>query len=333
MICNNFVMGIVPQNTAFFDIETTGFSRLSCTIYMIGVMKLEEDGEAKPTLFFAEKPEEEAQCISNFFEWLEKNNIKRLITFNGASFDIPFVSARIMKKGLAFSFDGYEHLDIYKEIAPLKNVLGLENCKQKSIEAFLGISREDEMDGGQLINVYKSYVRTPSEAKKHLLYIHNYEDVLGMLGLLPILSYVDTFSECRSVEKITSSVKHYDHSDMGMDMADNGASSVVFEMKLERNVPVPIEYVHTDYDWKLCIEGNELSLDVPLYDGRLRYYYTDYKEYFYLPDEGFAVHKSVGVAVDKSSRIPATKSTCYTLVDYSEHIMARYFRHCMEIMV
>ncbi len=319
-------------NTAFFDIETTGFSRTACTIYMIGVMKLDEGDGGKPILFFAETPEEEAKCISDFFGWLEENEIKRLITFNGASFDIPFVSARIMKKGLTFSFDDFEHLDIYKEIAPLKNVLNLDSCKQKSIEAFLGIDREDEMDGGQLINVYKSYVRTPSEAKKHLLFIHNYEDVLGMLGLLPVLSYVDVFRECRSTEGMTSAKTHYNYGNKSEADTCDKALSVTFEVKLHVSVPVPIEYIHPDYDWKLCIAGDELSLDCPLYDGKLRYYYPDFKEYFYLPNEGYAVHKLVGTAVDKASRIPATKSTCYTLVDFSEDIADRYFRHCMEII-
>ena len=44
-------------------------------------------------------------------------------------------------------------LDIFKELSPIKPLLCLENYKQKSIEAFLGIDREDKYSGGELINV------------------------------------------------------------------------------------------------------------------------------------------------------------------------------------
>ena len=35
-------------------------------------------------------------------------------------------------------------------------------------------------------------------------------------------------------------------------------------------------------------------------------------EYYYLPEEDSAVHKSVGIYVDKSRRKAATPQTCYT---------------------
>lgn len=49
-------------------------------------------------------------------------------------------------------------LDIFKELSPIKPLLRLENYKQKSIEAFLGIDREDKYSGGELINVYYEYL-------------------------------------------------------------------------------------------------------------------------------------------------------------------------------
>jgi len=51
---------------------------------------------------------------------------------------------------------------------------------------------------------------------------------------------------------------------------------------------------------------------VELYDGELKYFYPNFKEYFYLPLEDTAVHKSVGEFVDKSARVRATAKTCYT---------------------
>ena len=70
-------------------------------------------------------------------------------------------------------------------------MLGLENLKQKSIERFLGIAREDKYNGGQLIEVYGEYLQTHSELLKHLLILHNEDDLKGMPQILPILAYPD----------------------------------------------------------------------------------------------------------------------------------------------
>ena len=84
-----------------------------------------------------------------------------------------------------------ESVDIYKRIKPWKKHLGLENLKQKTIEGFLSICREDSFDGGQLISVYEDYLKTRDENLLRLLLLHNEEDLKGMPSLLPILFYPD----------------------------------------------------------------------------------------------------------------------------------------------
>ena len=44
----------------------------------------------------------------------------------------------------------------------------------------------------------------------------------------------------------------------------------------------------------------------------LKYFYSNYKDYYYLPAEDIALHKSVSSFVDPEHRIPATASTCYS---------------------
>ena len=45
-----------------------------------------------------------------------------------------------------------------------------------------------------------------------------------------------------------------------------------------------------------------------------RLYYLDYKNYYYLPNEDMAVHKSVAVSVDRTHREKAAPENCYTWV-------------------
>ena len=77
-----------------------------------------------------------------------------LVHFNGDGFDIPYLLKCCRRLGLNYDFDSIISLDIYKKIKPYRKLLGLENMKQKSIERFLGVSREDKCSGGELIQVY-----------------------------------------------------------------------------------------------------------------------------------------------------------------------------------
>ena len=44
----------------------------------------------------------------------------------------------------------------------------------------------------------------------------------------------------------------------------------------------------------------------------MKYFYSNYKEYYYLPAEDTAMHKSVAAFVDPQFREPAKASPCYT---------------------
>ena len=62
----------------------------------------------------------------------------------------------------------------------------------------------------------------------------------------------------------------------------------------------------------LRAEASQLTLRLPLYHGTLKYFYPNYRDYYYLPEEDCAIHKSVGEYVDKAHRTKATAATCYT---------------------
>lgn len=87
-----------------------------------------------------------------------------------------------------------------------KEFSNCRNLKQKTVEKFLGIGREDLYSGGDLINVYHQYVATQEEEARYLLQIHNYEDVLGMIDLLPILSYPQIFQGAFTVDSIVKNL-------------------------------------------------------------------------------------------------------------------------------
>jgi hypothetical protein len=203
---------------------------------------------------------------------------------------------------LSEPFSELEGIDIYKRIMPYKKMLGLENVKQKTIEAYLGVSRKDCYNGGELIGIYKDYLAAPSNQSYQLLLLHNADDMRGMLQILPILSYADIFMQPFRVLKVQSG-KYTD---------ENGNTNTEVMMKLRFPFSFPKPIALTGQDCRFQAEGQEGYLKVPIVYDTLKYFYSNYKDYYYLPAEDTAMHKSVAAYVDKAHRVQASAATCYT---------------------
>jgi len=293
------IQQIFTKDALFFDIETTGFSPASTQVYLIGCAKRCDDNVIIEQ-FFAETPDEEEMILTAFLRLLE--NYQTVITFNGIGFDIPYLKAKCDTYHLKETFVEKDYIDLFKIVSSLKFLLKLPNYKQKTIETFLGIDREDVFDGGQLINVYQEYVSRPSEYQMYFLKQHNYEDVLGMLDLLPVMSYANLLKGGYSILSVESNI----YTDF------EGCSQKELIFSLENDIPVPKRVSYGYNNFYLICNGKETRLSVKLYDGTLKYFFENYKDYYYLPEEDIAVHKDVAASVDKAYRKKATVSTCYT---------------------
>lgn len=290
---------LTPGQALFIDIETTGFSAKTSQLYLIGCAYYLDD-KWHVVQWFAEKYEEEADIITEFFIFAAK--FKYLIHFNGNTFDLPFVAQKCRQYGLKYRFDVFEGLDIYKRIVPYKYFLKLPNCKQKTIEEFLQIKREDVFTGGELVGLYHDYVKTPTNYVEKTLLLHNFDDVKGMLEILPILAYYDLFHGQVKVRKVQAN--YY------KDLVGNRHQELL--MTLTFPVPLPREISAAANNCYFKGLGDEGQLKVPIYEEELKYFYANYRDYYYLPAEDIALHKSVGGFVDKEHRMQATAATCYT---------------------
>ena len=59
----------------------------------------------------------------------------------------------------------------------------------------------------------------------------------------------------------------------------------------------------------LLLSGRTVRLQVPVYEMAPYYFFEDYKNYYYLPVEDKAIHKSLATFVSKEYRKPATRET------------------------
>ncbi|MCI8511210.1 MAG: ribonuclease H-like domain-containing protein [Lachnospiraceae bacterium] len=284
-----------PDSLLFFDIETTGFSGDTETVYLIGCISARNE-QFLFRQWFADTREAEKQVLQAFFEY--SKDFRTLVHFNGDTFDLPFLKKRAAKHTLSCPLNCLESVDLYRRIRPWKKHLGLTGMKQKAIEDFWGIAREDLCSGGQLIAVYKEYIKTRSTHLLKLLLLHNEDDLKGMPALLPILYYPDFLTQEFRMTDIKKSSGQTDN----LVITLKGDPATVLPIPLKASLP----------PYAIRAERDLLTLSVRPYEGTLRYYYPNYKDYYYLIYEDMAVHKSVGEYVDKDARTKATRETCYT---------------------
>lgn len=287
------------ENILFLDIETTGFLSGSSSIYMIGTAFFDGENWCVKQ-FFASDNDEEATLLETFLDFAK--NYKFLVHFNGNTFDLPFINAKAQKYGITNTIANLRGIDIYKRIAPYKSLLKLPDCKQKTIEKFMGINREDEFSGGELIQVYQEYLSTHSYELYQTLLLHNSDDMKGMLEVVSVLSYSELFNKPLKATRV--SANYY------KDMNGLDRSELVIEISLPGVLPRPVSFMGQGCHFKG--ESQTGTLIVPIYEEELKYFYANYKDYYYLPLEDIALHKSIASYVDKEFREDAKKENCYT---------------------
>lgn len=294
------------EQILFLDIETTGFTARSSYLYLIGCAYYQA-GKWHTIQWMAENYAQEADLIKAFFEFSQ--SYQYLVHFNGNNFDLPFLTQKCELLELPCRFDAFTGIDLYKRVTPYKFFLKLPNCKQKTLEQFLGIDRKDVFSGGELIGIYHDFVKSPSEFSEKALFLHNADDLKGMLEILPVLAYYDMFNGAVKARKVQANY----YKDL------NGGRRK--ELLITLTLPTPLPKLTTAGAGGCFFrgEGGEATLKVPIFEEELKYFYANYKDYYYLPSEDVALHKSVSGFVDKDYRVPASAATCYTR-KYSDYL-------------
>lgn len=277
----------------FFDIETTGFAAKNTTLYLIGALWYEKN-HIHIIQWFNDDGNCEKDLLIAFDSFCK--NFTHLVHFNGLGFDLPYLRQKADMLKIPFSADTeLIQLDIFKEIRSYKKIFSLENMKQVSIERFLEIERKDIYTGGDLINVYQRYVARPDEEKEHLLLLHNHDDLLGMPQISQILQYKAFFENMLPTD-IHSEVSEH---------------NLTFHFETALYAALPKRIFITKNGIYLNASEHSCLLQIPIYRGTLKFFFKDYKNYYYLPKEDMAIHKSIAAYVENTNKIRAAKSTCY----------------------
>lgn len=294
----------LPEHTLFFDIETTGFHRSRSHLYLLGVLLLQE-GCWQLRQYFAQKPSQEQELLLEFSRLCTPDTC--LVHFNGNGFDIPYLRCRYDFYALPQPWPEGPGIDLYRELRPLQKLFSMGRCRQRDFEELCGVCREDPFSGGELIDLYREYLGSADQRLLQALLLHNREDMLGMAELLPLLAY-KSLRQGR-IHILSVSWEDLDGQEERLPLCEASCQALLIRFSLESPLPRLLS-LHREGISGSFQDGEGL-LRIPLCRDQLKYFYKNYRDYYYLPLEDTAVHKSVGTYVDSQYRRQARPSDCY----------------------
>ena len=246
---------------------------------------------------------DERELMQSFQQILE--NFSQVLTYGGHSFTYRFLNNRWRNYSDAdcFSsedtadltlFQSVRQLDIQKDISPFRHLLSLENTRKATAEAFIRYTRPEHLDPEALVKCYTSW----ELSKEHTLLLHlkshHEADMIGLLHLHSLSAYTQFFRGRFAKVHLCRLEENFCH------------------LALILETPVPQRVQLSNALLSLSLEKDTAHLVIPVLSGELKYFLPGpVKDYYYLPKEDRAIHRSIACYVDKAYRQKATAATCY----------------------
>jgi uncharacterized protein YprB with RNaseH-like and TPR domain len=161
----------------FMDVESTG---LGCSpLFLVGIMVW--DGGLDVRQYLARNYAEEAAVIHTFVEACRERHV--LVTFNGKSFDYPFIRVRAASTGVPFDI-GPDHLDLL-HVCRKAWKTDLPDCKLQTLEQHIcGRARTGDIPGADIPDAYHLFARTGNAHEIVEILKHNLLDLVTLADLM-----------------------------------------------------------------------------------------------------------------------------------------------------
>lgn len=188
----------------FMDIETMGLSRKRDPIILIGLM-IFQTGGACLHQYFSEEPSDEKKMLQAMVESMPAEG--PLLTYNGRSFDIPYVNHRLAVHNIAYRIPPGRGIDLMYWAK--KSLPAAPRYTLKAVEICMGIHRDDTLSGAECVQQYTAYLKTKAPELALEICQHNYEDILHMAPLLQLYAMLPDKSPLRTLPFYLSLAQRY----------------------------------------------------------------------------------------------------------------------------
>jgi len=167
--------------TMFLDVETTGFS--NTPLFLVGIIYFDGEGFVIDQLF-ARDYSEEPNLLHYFSELAPGFDI--LVTFNGKSFDAPFIRDRMIYHRKDFEWT-QTHVDILHH-SRRRWKDELPDCRLQTLENYIcNRRREGDVPGALVPDVYREFVRSGDTRLLNDIFHHNALDLITLVELTVML--------------------------------------------------------------------------------------------------------------------------------------------------
>jgi uncharacterized protein YprB with RNaseH-like and TPR domain len=203
----------------FLDTETTGIQGgTGICPFLIGVGHFSDEG-FEMIQYFIRDFDEEPSMLCALGELLE--NFDLVITYNGASFDIPLLESRLTLARMDNPFARLAHFDLLNTARRLwRN--GHGSCRLAALERLLSFVRGPDVPGSMIPRAYFDFLQQRPTPELPHIFTHNLDDVVSLAALTihacdriaaepPLLDEpLDIFSLARVYENASDWVKAKD---------------------------------------------------------------------------------------------------------------------------
>jgi uncharacterized protein YprB with RNaseH-like and TPR domain len=169
-----------PERICYLDIETTGL-RMS-PLFLVGLMYTSGADLVVDQLFARDYSEEET-VLGFLADRMPRFDI--LVTFNGITFDVPYIRERMTVHRLSFAPP-----PVHIDLLPLARVVVADrtpNHRLQTLEAHLcGRKRIGDIPGAEIPGAYHEFVRTQDAKDMANVIHHNRLDLVTMLQLVTV---------------------------------------------------------------------------------------------------------------------------------------------------
>ena len=286
-LTDNHYLNEIYKESIFIDIETTGLSRTYSNIISITVLLFEND-TYKIYQIFCQYKVDQPQALKYLKDLIKSKTY--IITYNGNSFDIPFLSEKAEQNNINIDFDSLIKIDLYNYIKKFKNNIHTVDLKLKTVEKYFDIERNDTLGGKDVLTLYEAYQLEPRKEFSYLILKHNYEDVYNLPFVMN--NIIDLFDDVLYLKDLIITINNKD-----IAIKKN---MLLCKFNVISNISKDFISHSMNYNMKLSLDSQTIEISMPLK------FFSDenIKEFYYLDNDEYKIKCFTAIKGIKRNLIP-----------------------------